>query len=133
MPDTCFFICNTEESEMQPEVIDVYNCLKSKSLKWDEIGRELKIPFEFREGLELQRNSSDHNLECIIYKWKESESSIVSWNTIIAALDSLQLTAIKKDVLKYLKSDSDAVRKYNWKDPIIEGTEQLTACMHVNK
>ena len=110
---------------MQPEVSDVYNCLKSKSLKWDEIGQELKVPFEFREELKSQRYSSAHNLECIIHKWKECECSVVSWNTIIAALDSLQLNATKKDVLKYLKSDSDAVRKYNWK-----GTEQLHACDH---
>ena len=115
---------------MQPEVIDVYNCLKSQSLKWNEIGRELKVHFEFRKGLESQRNSDDDKLESIIDKWKECECSVVSWNTIIATLDSLQLNATKKDVLKYLKSDSDAVRKYNWKDPTMEGTEQLHACDH---
>ena len=101
---------------LKPESIEVFRLLKSKAYEWYAIGRELKVPYPFREGLRREGvvNTDEEKLEKIIMKWMESECLEVSWDSLIEVLKMLEFSQLVRSVKVYLKTDPAAVKKYNW-------------------
>ena len=95
-------------------VYDVHCMLNGISVDWDKIGRELKVDRNYREELRGKHDDSDYKLESVLYKWSESECSVVNWDTIIEVLEKLQLMSVLTSVKEYLLNDPEAVRKYSW-------------------
>ncbi len=76
----------------------VYHHLKQVSAKWDDIGRELCVSFDFRCGLK-QDDTPEKKLENILDKWIDSQCSDVSWDALIKVLtEKLQLTRIAQEI-----------------------------------
>lgn len=87
------------------------NCI---SVNWADIGRELGVDWNYRE--ELRRESgltSAYKLESVLYKWSQSESSAVNWDTIMKVLERLSQREVLRSVKYYLLNDPEAVRKYS--------------------
>lgn len=100
-----------------PQRQDVFKLLKSKSTKWDEIARELCVDSKRREELRKDVSiNSDKKLEEVLTTWIDSETTPVTWKTVIEKLDKeLALKKMAKDVKKYLKRQ-DVVEKYSEMD-----------------
>ena len=99
-----------------PEQDDVFKLLKSKSNSWDDIARELQVDVNKRDDLRKEVTfSNDRKLEEVLENWIDSETSPVTWNTIIEMLEELGLRKMMKDVKKYLQK-KDVVEKYSDKD-----------------
>lgn len=109
------FLSHIERSWIKPDPADVFKQLKSKHVKWDDIGRELNVPLDHREMLRAEglMSSTSSKLESVIYKWVESGQS-VSWDTVIEVLDNLMFTDTVETVTNYLLNDSEAKNKYKW-------------------
>ncbi len=100
-----------------PAPLDVCRLLRSRSSEWDDFGRELHIPLSFREGL-LRTGpmySNDAKLERVINNWLESWCSPPTWDYLIEALERLGWRHVAEEVIKYLTTDPEAIKKYNWK------------------
>ena len=91
-------------------VSDVHRQLNCISLKWDEIARELGVDWNYREELRGKPEESDYKLESVLYKWSQSESSAVNWDTIMKVLERLSQREVLKSVKKYLLNDPEAVQ-----------------------
>ena len=100
-----------------PQRQDVFKLLKSKSTKWDDIARELRVDSKRREELRKDVSiNSDKKLEEVLTTWIDSETTPVTWKTVIEKLDKeLALKKMAKDVKKYLKRQ-DVVEKYSEMD-----------------
>ena len=100
-----------------PQRQDVFKLLKSKSTKWDDIARELRVDSKRREELRKDVSiNSDKKLEEVLTTWIDSETTPVTWKTVIEKLDEeLALKKMAKDVKKYLKRQ-DVVEKYSEMD-----------------
>lgn len=101
---------------LKPESIEVFRLLKSKAYKWYAIGRELQVPYPFREGLKREGvvNTDEEKLEKVIVKWMESECLEVSWDSLIRVLKMLDFAEMVRNVKRYLRTDPAAIKKYNW-------------------
>ena len=99
------------------DVADVYRLLKRRSVEWDSFGRELRVDWDFREGLRQEGGTTSNNnkLERVLVKWSQSHCSEVSWDTIIKMLEELEFVDMAKDVKDYLLNNPEGVRKYGWK------------------
>ena len=87
---------------LEIQVIDVYRQLRGESTKWNEIGRELGISHNYREELRMRNDLSNlDRLEKVLIKWKESQRSDVSWDTIIKMLKDLELNNVASKVIQY--------------------------------
>lgn len=81
-----------------PTCKTIFDFLKNKSSKWDEIGRESDIDLNYREILYHDVSITDEGkLERVIAKWDERNP--VTWNSFIAVLRKLQFN----DVIDQLK------------------------------
>ena len=99
-----------------PEQEDVFKLLKSKSNSWDDIARELQVDINKRDDLRKEvAFSNDRKLEEVLENWIDSETSPVTWNTIIEMLEELGLRKMMKDVKKFLQK-KDVVERYSDKD-----------------
>ncbi len=75
----------------------VFRHLKPISANWDDIGRELCVPLNFRIGLE--QDTPEKKLEIILDKWINSKCSNVTWEALIKVLtEKLQLTGIAQRI-----------------------------------
>ncbi len=91
------------------QVNHVHCQLKGVSSKWNEIGRELGISHDYREELRMRNDlSNEARLELVLIKWKESQRSEVSWDTIIKMLRRLELNSTASNVIQYLHTVEDA-------------------------
>ena len=57
------------------------------SAKWEKIGLALKVSCNELDGLQHDHSSITIKLSKVITLWIESESSPVSWETLISAID----------------------------------------------
>ena len=96
-----------------PDPNDVFNLLRSKAFNWDDVGRELQIPFGFRE--ELRREgvmaTPENKLERVLRKWVVSECSGVTWSKVIEVLNKLQFKDLIESAKLFLKRE-DILNKY---------------------
>ncbi len=81
----------------------VYDCLQKVSHRWDDIGRELGVPLNYRKGLRMVGASStnDGKLEEVLDKWIESKSTPVSWETFTDMLRKLDLNNIADEIQQW--------------------------------
>ena len=91
----------------RPEAYDVYQLLKSKSANWEDFARGLRI----KENDRPQLKSHEDNLEKVLTKWIQSETSEVTWKYILNVLKSLEYIDLLKIVQMYLRRE-DVIKKY---------------------
>ena len=94
-----------------PRQEDAYDLIESHSAKWNNIGRKLKVSFNFRK--ELSKNNTltnEDRLEEILQKWIESDSedAPATWSFLIEALEDIELKSVITDVEKFLKTPKAA-------------------------
>ena len=99
---------NNNKINLKDFLPDVVRLLIVEARFWNSIGRVLKVSFQFREELRLEgiQSSFENKLERVLHKWVESESSEISWNTIISMLKELKLEETANKVEKYLLKQS---------------------------
>ena len=87
---------------------DVVRLLIVEARFWNSIGQVLRVSFQFREELRLEgiQSSFESKLERVLHKWVESESSEISWDSIIFMLKDLKLKETANKVEKYLLQQS---------------------------
>ena len=91
-----------------PELQDAYSLTRCRSSKWNDLGRMLKVSYDYREHLHMRIMSEEDKLEAVLHKWIESECSPVTWSNLIHALENIQLMDVARDVKKFLNiPDSD--------------------------
>ena len=94
-----------------PRQEDAYDRIESHSAEWNNLGRKLKVSFNFRK--ELSKNNTltnEDRLEEILQKWIESDSknAPATWSFLIEALKGIQLRSVSTDVEKFLKTPEAA-------------------------
>ncbi len=96
-------------------VNDVHRLLNYISVDWNDIGRELKVNWNYREELRKEAGLTNaYKLESVLQKWAQSECSVVNWDTIMQVLERLQRREVLRSVKDYLLTNSEAVQKYAW-------------------
>ena len=91
----------------RPETYDVYQLLKSKSANCEDFARELRV----KENDRPQNLNHEDNLEKVLTKWIQSETSEVTWKYILNVLKSLEYIDLLKIVQMYLRKE-DVIKKY---------------------
>ncbi len=81
---------------------EVFVLLQDKSSRWDDIGRVLKVSYDYRQTL---RGEDGNKLERVLYKWIESKCSEVSWSHLINSLEDLELCDSADKVRRHLSDD----------------------------
>ena len=77
----------------------MYHHLRQVSAKWDDIGRELGVSLDFRNGLEQGGTHPEKKLEMILNNWIQSQCSTVTWEVLIKVLtEKLQLTSLAQQI-----------------------------------
>ncbi len=77
----------------------MYHHLRQVSAKWDDIGRELGVSLDFRNGLEQGGTHQEKKLEMILNNWILSQCSTVTWEALIKVLtENLQLATIAQQI-----------------------------------
>ena len=77
-----------------PSLKDVYDLLRVRASKWEEIGIELGVGRDYRDQLRGEGiMSSDYSkLDRVLRKWAESGFSPVTWGTVVGVASVLELT-----------------------------------------
>ena len=83
---------------------EVFDLLKDKSNKWNDIGQTLDVPYNFREGLRSEA-TGQNKLEEVLHKWIESKCSNVTWDHLLNVLEKLELRDSVGKVKTYLYND----------------------------
>ncbi len=96
------------------ELKEVFDLLKKKSQKWDDIGQALGISLDFRQGLfrEAHAATDQSKLERVLHKWIETECSDATWSKVLKVLKELGLRDVAEEVVKYLNNRPNGCRKY---------------------
>ena len=83
----------------------MFKLTRSHSVHWNALGRELNVSYNFREELKIEVTlSDDARLEAILNNWIETESSPVTWSTLIKALEAIKLKETAKQVKDFLRA-----------------------------
>ena len=86
-----------------PDEKDLKNLLKQfQGLKWNELAEQLELEREHRTYI-MEASDAENKLELVILRWISSESTAVTWKTIIKALTDLKMKNEIKEVHKYLE------------------------------
>ena len=77
-----------------PSLKDVYDLLRVRASKWEEIGIELGVDGDYRDQLRGEgiMSSDCSKLDRVLRKWAESECSPVTWDTVVGVASVLELT-----------------------------------------
>ena len=75
-----------------PSLKDVYDLLRVRASKWEEIGIELGVGVDYRDQLREIKSSDCSKLDRVLRKWAESECSPVTWGTVVGVASVLELT-----------------------------------------
>lgn len=94
---------DTSISVTKPEFDHVYQILCGKSNEWNEIGRGLKVPYDYRQGLKNMAISNKDKLEDVINKWFESESSEVTWGALLEVLRDIEFMDLVRRTQEFLR------------------------------
>ena len=98
-----------------PKLLDVFHLTKEYSNSWNELGRELGIGFNFREGLHTKYRSNSERLEAVLYRWISSESCPVTWSSLMNKLKLVELVVVVREVISFLGS-KEALETYQQLD-----------------
>ena len=108
---TCFHIIlsgdviSQAQLDEKPNLYDAFKLTKPHSIHWNELGRELKVDFNFRDQ-ELRKSNieNDYKLEAVLNKWIESVSAPVTWSSLIDALQVIELVDVANNVKDFLRA-----------------------------
>ena len=78
---------------------------------WFLLGGQLNIEMSFRESLRRENLHDEIKLEKVLIEWIGNETSYVTWEVIITALDACRRKDIAKKITKYLE-EHDTYDKY---------------------
>ncbi len=91
------------DSSLRPTPPEVYNILRDKRSRWEQLGSELCIPLSFRQ--ELHRNhtvSTDRCLRMVVDRWLQQTEN-PTWDQLIEALTEMQLYDSVQRIKKFLE------------------------------
>ena len=71
---------------------------------WREIGIALKVEPNFLHGLSSSSDSNEVKLDNVIEKWMNTQSSPVTWETVISAIEG--------SIVGHNKSKADEIRHH---------------------
>ena len=97
----------------RPEMDDVVPLLKTISASWNDIGCELKVPFNDRQTLlrDLSQNDAG-KLETVLHNWiGGTQETDVTWEMLLKALESCGNKNIAIDVTIFLNKP-EVYKKY---------------------
>lgn len=66
----------------------ICHLLNKIDYKWYEIGLSLRVHRRFLNDLKRSQGCSYHKLKKVIQMWKDTEPSPITWETVIAAVES---------------------------------------------
>ena len=93
--------------DKKPSLKDALNVLRNISTEWDDIGRELDVSFNLREGWERDSLTNKKRLERVLNTWLVSECHTpVTWRELIKILKSPELcfTSTARNVEEFLQT-----------------------------
>lgn len=80
---------------------DLLKLLADISSQWEMIGLSLNLSSNFLDGLRSRSSSHMSNLSKVLQKWMDSRPSPVTWETILAAIES-PIVSNKKKPMKFV-------------------------------
>ena len=88
-----------------PGEYELYDLLVDISSQWHEIGITLRLSFNTLEGLNKSQGSDNVKLARVIHSWiTTSDQKLVTWGTVIAALERSKYLKKAEDIRKFLAS-----------------------------
>ena len=87
--------------------MDAYDLIESHSAKWNNLGRKLKVSFNFRKKLNKNNYlTNEERLEEILQKWIEldSEDAPATWSFLTEALKDIEPRSVITGIEKFLKT-----------------------------
>ena len=82
----------------------MFDVVRNISSSWYDIGSELHVPLNVREGLKKDESlSNEAKLEKTLNEWIKFETSDVTLKTILKALQALRRRDIVREALNYLE------------------------------
>ena len=72
------------------------------SVRWNDLGRKLKVDYNYRMQLKKSSDSDEDKLEAILNNWIEAETVPVTWASLIEALKGIKLINVAKEVKEFL-------------------------------
>ena len=95
-----------------PESKDVFHLVRQNmSADWHVLGGQLNVGMNFREGLRRESLNNEIKLEKVLIEWIGNETSDVTWEVIIKALEACRRKDVAKKITKYLE-EQDTYDKY---------------------
>ena len=70
-----------------PSHYDLLDLLADMKNSWQDIGLALRVPSDYLNGLSRSHNTLTFKLSEVIRKWMVSQSSPVTWKTVISAIE----------------------------------------------
>ena len=112
---TVFVLLDEYLLKKSPKVTDAYRFLTEASVRWNEIGMELEVRYDYRQQLfrEGIQSTTEEKLDRVLSKWAETNCSEVTWGYFLEMLKRLQLNRIADEVKQFLQSDSGKERYRN--------------------
>ena len=106
------FICIldiTDVLKKAPSELELLNLLADISAKWRLIGICLRVPDNDLEGIQQNPISDIEKLSAVINRWKESQSSPFTWETVITAIESPIVNNLRKsnEIRDYLSEGNN--------------------------
>ena len=90
--------------QRRPKLYDAHRLTKCCSSKWNEIGRELGVPFDYRQELFGKYRADKDRLEDVLQRWIQSESVPVTWSSLISALEAIDHKDVAREVKDFLRT-----------------------------
>ena len=90
--------------EDAPDKHELLDLLADINDKWYEIGLSLKVANNVLNGLTTQNMTNILKLDKVLQTWIESESSLVTWYTMITAIEGRLVNNVQKakEIREYL-------------------------------
>ena len=87
-----------------PKLYDAHRLTKCCSSKWNEIGRELGVPFDYRQQLFKKYTKDEERLEDVLQRWIQSESVPVTWSSLVSAVEAIDHKDVAREVKDFLRT-----------------------------
>ena len=96
-----FFLDILEDAPNKDELLKLLSDIDNK---WHEIGLSLKVANNVLIGLTGQNITNILKLDQVLLRWIETESSPVTWDAMIAAIEGPLVNNVQKakEILEYL-------------------------------